>query len=315
MNQGGSPAGDVRVSDAPKSNLVDRFAPERARPFLRMARIDRPIGWWLLLLPCWWSAALAAVTTGRFGPDPAHLLLFLIGAVVMRGAGSTWNDFVDRDLDGRVERTRSRPIPSGAVTPKQALAFMVMQLLIGLAVLLGFNRFAIIVGLCSMLPVVIYPFMKRFTNLPQIVLGLAFAWGGLMGWAALRGDLQMPALLLYATAIVWTFGYDTIYAMQDIEDDAIVGIGSTARLFGDRVKEAVTITYGVTVILAAAALWSARVGLLSWLGLAAFAAHLAWQVRTLRQGDPQLALMLFRSNRNAGLLFFAGLTLDALVKI
>ena len=181
--------GDVRVSDAPKGNLVDRFAPEKTKPYLRMARIDRPIGWWLLLLPCWWSASLAAITINRFGPDWTHIVLFLIGAVAMRGAGSVWNDVVDRDIDGKVERTRSRPIPSGAVTPKQALAFMGLLGLVGLAVLLSFNRFAIVVGLCSLIPVVIYPFMKRFTNLPQAVLGLAFAWGGLMGWAALRGDL------------------------------------------------------------------------------------------------------------------------------
>lgn len=308
-------AGDIRVSDAPKNNLVDRFAPERARPFLRMARIDRPIGWWLLLLPCWWSAALAAVSVNRFGPDPVHLLLLLVGAVAMRGAGSVWNDIVDRDLDGRVERTRSRPIPSGAVTVKQAAAFMALLCLIGLLVLLSFNRFAIVVGLCSLLPVVIYPFMKRFTNLPQLVLGLAFAWGALMGWAALRGDLAAPAYLLYAAAIVWTFGYDTIYAMQDIEDDEIVGIGSTARLFGAQVRAGVAAAYWLTLVLLALALWLTPAGLLSWAGLVAFAAHLVWQVVALRRDDPALALRLFRSNRDAGLLLFGGIALDSLITL
>lgn len=307
--------GDVRVSDAPKDNIVDRFAPERARPFLRMARIDRPIGWWLLLLPCWWSSALAAVSLNRTGPDLLHLLLLLIGAVAMRGAGSVWNDIVDRDLDGRVERTRSRPLPSGAVTVKQAAAFMALLCCIGLLVLLSFNRFAVLVGFCSLLPVVIYPFMKRFTNLPQVVLGLAFAWGGLMGWAALRGDLAAPAFLLYAAAIAWTFGYDTIYAMQDIEDDEIVGIGSTARLFGGNVRLGVAGAYGLTVLLLAMALWLTPAGWLSWAGLAVFTGHLVWQVKTIRLNAPRTALMLFRSNRDAGLLFFAGIALDSMLRL
>lgn len=310
-----SGAGDIRVSDAPKGNLVDRFAPEWLRPFLRMARIDRPIGWWLLLLPCWWSSALAAVTINRTGPDILHLVLLLIGAVAMRGAGSVWNDIVDRDLDKMVERTRSRPLPSGTVTPKQAALFMGLLCLIGLAVLLSFNRFAIVVGVCSLIPVVIYPFMKRFTNLPQVVLGLAFAWGGLMGWAALRGDLQAPAFLLYAAAIAWTFGYDTIYAMQDIEDDEIVGIGSTARLFGENVRAGVAGAYVITLVLLMAALWLAKAGVLSWLGLAGFAAHLAWQLTAIRRNDPQRALMLFRSNRDAGLILFAGIALDSLLRL
>lgn len=302
------------VSDAPAGNLVDRFAPPFWRPFLRMARIDRPIGWQLLLLPCWWSAALAAIAAGMPGPNPLHVLLFWIGAVVMRGAGSAWNDLADRDLDAKVERTRSRPLPSGQVTPKQAAVFMGGLALIGLLVLLSFNRFTIALGFCSLLPVVIYPFMKRITSFPQVVLGLAFAWGGLMGWAAVFGRLDAPALLIYAAAIAWTFGYDTIYALQDVEDDELVGIGSTARFFGDRAREAVGVSYGIALALAGGAIaLTPHAGPIAWAALAGFAAHLGWQVWMLRLDDPQLALRLFKSNWPAGLILFAGLTLDALI--
>ncbi|WP_342359163.1 4-hydroxybenzoate octaprenyltransferase [Terrarubrum flagellatum] len=302
------------VSDAPAGNLVDRYAPPSWRPFLRMARIDRPIGWELLLAPCWWSAALAAVAAGLPGPDPFHIFLFWVGAIAMRGAGSAWNDLVDRDLDAKVERTRSRPIPSGQVTPKQAAVFLVALALVGLAVLLTFNRFTIIVGLCSLLPVVIYPFMKRVTSFPQVVLGMAFAWGGLMGWAAIFGRLDAPAFLIYAAAIAWTFGYDTIYALQDIEDDVLVGIGSTARFFGDRAREAVAGAYALTTVLIAISFaLTPNIGWPSWLGLAGFALHLSWQVKTLDLRDPRRALALFKSNRDSGLILFAGLVLDGLV--
>ena len=241
------------LPDAAPGQWLFQIAPPRLRPYLQLARVDRPIGWWLLLLPCWWSSALAAVAAGRSGPDIFHIILFWIGAIAMRGAGSAWNDLVDRDLDGRVERTRSRPLPSGQVTPRQAALFLVGLALIGLAVLLSFNRFAILVGFCSLLPVAIYPFMKRITSFPQIVLGIAFAWGGLMGWAAAFGRLDAPAYLIYAAAIAWTFGYDTIYALQDIEDDALVGIGSTARFFGDSARRAIALSYAATLLLAGAA--------------------------------------------------------------
>jgi 4-hydroxybenzoate polyprenyltransferase len=302
------------VADAPSGNLVDRYAPPGWRPYLRMARIDRPIGWQLLLAPCWWSAALAAVAAERAGPDLLHLLLFLVGAVVMRGAGSVWNDLADRDLDARVERTRSRPLPSGQISPRQAAAFMAALALAGLAVLLTFNRFTVLLGLCSLAPVLIYPFMKRITSFPQVVLGLAFAWGGLMGWAALFGRLDAPALLIYAAAIAWTFGYDTIYAMQDVEDDALVGIGSTARFFGDSARLAVAASYALAVGLAGLAIAvTPHVGLWSWIGLGAFAAHLGWQAAAVAPADPSSALRLFRSNRDAGLLLFAGFALDSLI--
>src|SRR5690606_1265979 len=205
---------------------------------------DRPIGWKLLLWPCWWSAALAASAGAEPGaslasvlPSPWHLVLFLIGAIAMRGAGCTYNDLVDQDIDDKVERTRSRPLPSGQVTRLQAWAFLVTQALAGLAVLLQFNAFAVIVGIGSLLVVAIYPFAKRFTDWPQFFLGLAFSWGALMGWAAHFGSLNLAALLLYFGSILWVIGYDTIYAHQDKEDDALVGVRSTARLFAENTKQ------------------------------------------------------------------------------
>src|SRR6202521_2445214 len=223
------------VADA-TGNWVDSFAPPWLRPYLRLARLDRPIGSWLLLLPCWWSAGLAAIAAGERLPELRYLAMFFIGAFAMRGAGCTWNDIVDRDLDRRVERTRSRPIPSGQVSVAQAALFLLAQALVGLLVLVQFNRFAIAAGIASLAIVVIYPFMKRVTYWPQIVLGLAFSWGALMGWAAAFGGLDPPALVLYAGSIAWVIGYDTVYAHQDREDDALIGIKSTALLFGERTR-------------------------------------------------------------------------------
>jgi 4-hydroxybenzoate polyprenyltransferase len=239
-------------------------------------------------------------------------VLFLIGAVAMRGAGSTYNDIADRDLDARVERTRLRPLPSGRLRVRHALAFLVLQALVGLAVLLQFNGTAIVVGLASLAPVAIYPFMKRVMPMPQAVLGLAFGWGALMGWVAVFGRLDAPALWLYAGTILWIVGYDTIYAVQDIEDDEIVGIHSSARLFGARLRPAVGLCYAGTVALFVPALAGAGAGHLGWLGLALFAAHLAGQVIRLSERDGARALALFRSNRDAGLILFAGLAADAL---
>ncbi len=215
-----------------------RIWPARLQPFVQLARIDRPIGWQLLLLPCWWSATLAG-DVARTGPNPAHLVLFLIGAVAMRGAGSTFNDIIDRDIDRRVERTRGRPIASGRVSRRAAAMFLILQSLVGAAVLFSFNPFSIALGLGSLVIVAAYPFAKRVTHWPQAVLGLAFAWGALIGWAAVFGSLAVPPLLLYAAAILWTIGYDTIYALQDTTDDAVVGIGSTALYFGRAVRPAV----------------------------------------------------------------------------
>jgi 4-hydroxybenzoate polyprenyltransferase len=302
-----------RVADA-TGNWVDHLAPAWTRPYLRLARLDRPIGSWLLLLPCWWSAALAAVAARQAAPDPWHLFLFFVGAFAMRGAGCTWNDIVDRDLDARVERTRSRPIPSGQVSVAAAAAFLLVQALIGLAVLLQFNRFAIGTGFASLAVVAIYPFMKRITHWPQIVLGFAFSWGALMGWAAAFARLDAPALVLYAGAIAWVIGYDTIYAHQDREDDALIGVKSTAILFGSATRPLLALFYGLAVVLIGSAGYLAGAGIVFALALVAFAAHLAWQQRRLDIGDPALCLTLFKSNRDAGLILFAGLVLDALAR-
>lgn len=304
----------ARVADS-TGNWVDTHAPVWSRPYLRLARYDRPIGSWLLLMPCWWSAALAAGVAHDVRSLPLVVLLFFIGAFVMRGAGCTWNDITDRDLDAKVERTRSRPIPAGQVGVKQALAFLVAQALIGLMVLLQFNRFAILTGIASLVIVAIYPFMKRITWWPQMVLGLAFSWGALMGFAVAFGRLDATALLLYAGSIAWVIAYDTIYAHQDAEDDALIGIKSTARLFADRTHLALVLFYGLAVVLIGAALVTAHAGVAAWIGLAGFAAHLGWQVHRLDTADPALCLRVFKSNRDAGLLLFAALLVDAVLRV
>ncbi|HEU0084718.1 MAG TPA: 4-hydroxybenzoate octaprenyltransferase, partial [Bradyrhizobium sp.] len=293
-------------------NWVDRRAPLWSRPYLRLSRLDRPIGSWLLLLPCWWSAALAAGNAHDVSRLPLVLGLFFVGAFAMRGAGCTWNDITDRDLDAKVERTRSRPIPAGQVSVSQAAVFLVLQALVGLAVLLQFNRFAVAAGIASLIIVAVYPFMKRITYWPQIVLGLAFSWGALMGFAVTLGRIDAAALVLYAGSIAWVIGYDTIYAHQDAEDDALIGIKSTALLFGDRTRPALMLFYGLAVALIGVALALAGAGWMAWLGLAAFAAHLVWQIKRLEIGDARLCLRVFKSNRDAGLLLFAGLLADAI---
>jgi len=303
----------ARVADS-TGNWVDTHAPLWLRPYLRLCRLDRPIGSWLLLLPCWWSAALAAGVARDLSQLPLTILLFFIGAFAMRGAGCTWNDITDRDLDAKVERTRSRPIPAGQVSVKRALLFLALQALVGLCVLLQFNCFAVFTGIASLLIVAIYPFMKRITYWPQVVLGLAFSWGALMGFAVTLQRIDATALLLYAGSISWVIGYDTIYAHQDAEDDALIGVKSTARLFGARTREALMIFYGLAVVLIAAALWRGGVHWPAWLGLAAFAVHLGWQIRRLEISDPALCLRLFKSNRDAGLLLFAGLLIDAAMR-
>ena len=302
-----------RVADS-TGNWVDRSAPPSIRPYLRLSRFDRPIGSWLLLMPCWWSAALAAGearTTHELWPT---LALFFVGAFVMRGAGCTWNDITDRRLDAQVERTRSRPIPSGQVTVAQAAAFMVLQALIGLAVLVQFNGVAIFAGIASLGIVAAYPFMKRVTYWPQVVLGLAFSWGALMGFAALLGRIEAAALVLYAGSIAWVIGYDTIYAHQDTEDDALIGIKSTALLFGARTRKMLTLFYGLAVALIGTALALCAARWPAYCGLIAFAAHLTWQIARLDISDSADCLRLFKSNRDAGMLLFAGLLADAMMR-
>lgn len=298
--------------DAQRNTLAERILPPRFMPYARLARWDRPIGWWLLLWPCWWSAAMAAVASGAAIPNLWHMLLFLIGAVAMRGAGCTYNDIVDRDIDRQVERTRARPVASGAISVRAAQIFMVLQSFTGLAVLLQFNTFAIFLGMGSLAVVAIYPFMKRITSWPQIVLGLAFSWGALMGWAAVFGGLGWPPLLLYVGCVLWTIGYDTIYAHQDTEDDAIVGVKSTALLFGERTKPWVGGFYVGAWLLIAAAGIMAGGGIVFALGMVAAGLHLAWQVRSLDIADSALCLAVFKSNRDFGTIVFAAFALDAL---
>jgi 4-hydroxybenzoate polyprenyltransferase len=307
----GNPAGPA-PADAAKDNIVDRYAPVPWQPYLRMARIDRPVGWQLLLLPCWWSAALAAAASNNH-PRFDHFLLFLIGAIAMRGAGCVWNDIVDRELDARVERTRNRPLPSGQIKVRQAAAFAIGLCLVGLIVLLSLNSFSIALGFLSLAPVAVYPFMKRITNYPQAVLGLTFSWGALMGWAAFTGGITAAPVFLYIATNLWVIGYDTMYAIQDIDDDGIVGIRSTARHFGPKVPQLVAGCYAGSVVLTATALALAGVGLFSWLGLAAFAAHLAWQGQRLHGADGATAHQLFKSNWHAGLLLALGLFIDCFV--
>jgi len=295
------------IADASATNWVDRHAPDGLKPYLKLGRFDRPIGSWLLLFPCWWSQTLAELKAGAAYPNLWYLALFFIGAFVMRGAGCTWNDIVDRDYDVRVARTALRPIPSGQLSVKQAVAFGILLCLVGLVVLLQFNRFTIILGLSSMALVAIYPFAKRYTYWPQIVLGLTFKWGALVGWAAIQASLDVSALALYAGCVLWTIGYDTIYAHQDKEDDELVGLKSTALRFGDRTPAWLVAFYG-----SAAALW-AIAGLLTgaqglfFAALLVIAAHFAWQIRTLDVSDSANCLVRFRGNRFVGWIMLAGI--------
>ncbi len=242
------------------------------------------------------------------------MALFYVGAVAMRGAGCTFNDIIDRDLDRHVARTRMRPLPAGEVTVLQAMVWLAILCAVGLAVLLQFNAFTVVLGASSLLIVAVYPFMKRITGMPQAVLGLAFSWGALVGWSAVHGGLSLAPALLYLAAVVWTIGYDTIYALQDIEDDAVVGIRSSARTFGAHTQLAVGLCYGAAMCLAGLSVALAGGGVVAMIGVAAFALHLARQVWDLHGADPVQALRLFRSNRDAGLLLAAGLCLDPVLR-
>ena len=310
-----------RVADAPSGNFVYRLLPRPLWPYAQLARWDRPIGWQLLLWPCLWSAALAgnvpgAAEAGYGLPDMAiNCLLFTIGAIAMRGAGCTYNDLVDHRIDDKVARTRSRPLPSGRVSRGQAQIFILFQALAGLFVLLSFNGFAVVTGFASLLFVAIYPFAKRFTDWPQFFLGLAFSWGALMGWAAAFGALSLAPFVLYAAAILWTIGYDTIYAHQDKEDDVIVGVRSTALLFGANTKRWLAGIYGAAVLLLVAAFVLAGAHWAAYIGLAAAAVHFGYQISALRIDDPDQCLALFKSNSIAGGLIFAGLAAGAAVSI
>ncbi|HEY9012693.1 MAG TPA: 4-hydroxybenzoate octaprenyltransferase [Devosia sp.] len=300
------------VADAQSGNWVDRFFPEWLKPYARLARWDRPIPLLLLFWPCAFGLTLATLSDPSRGFDLWAVFLFLVGSVLMRGAGCTFNDIVDTDIDMKVERTRSRPIPSGQVTRKQAWLFLVVQSLLGALILVQFNWLTIGLGVASLALVAIYPFMKRVTWWPQFFLGLAFNWGALLGWTSQTGSLALPPLLLYAGGILWTIGYDTFYAMQDIEDDALIGVKSTARLFGDRGRQMIGVFYVGAVIFWLAAAVTAGGGPLLVLLMLAPVAVLTWQVLTLRPGDQQDARAKFYANHWVGVSFTLVMLAEAL---
>ena len=309
-----------QVADAVRGNWVDRYAPRWSRPYLRLSRADRPIGSWLLALPGWWGVLLAAAAD-----SPGWFDLWIIagsglGAILMRGAGCTWNDITDRDIDAAVARTRSRPIPSGQVSVAQALLWLALQCLAALAILLTFNTTAIALGFAALIPVVIYPFAKRFTWWPQVFLGIAFNWGALLAWVAHTGSLSLAPVLLYLAGIAWTLFYDTIYAYQDTEDDALIGVKSTARLFGDNSKAWLRGFLVAAVLLMAGAIITAlpaSAGILAMViaiaGAWGFGWHLVWQLGQLDTADPENCLRLFRANRDSGLIVALFFALAALV--
>jgi 4-hydroxybenzoate polyprenyltransferase len=299
------------LADALTGHWTERL-PDHWKPYARLARLDRPVGWWLLLWPCWWSSLMATNGPG-YPPNLLHLVLFLIGAIVMRGAGCTYNDILDRDIDAAVLRTRDRPLPSGQVTVGEAIVFLFAQALVGLIVLLQFNTQTILLGLVSLVVVAIYPLAKRVVDWPQLFLGIAFSWGALLGWTAAYGRLQAPAILLFAGGLMWTVGYDTIYAHQDREDDELIGIRSTARLFGHRTWPFLVVIYAGATAFIGWAFWMAGLGIPAFVGLAAGAVQLGWQIVILDIEDPANCLRVFRSNQYYGWIVFGGLLADSIV--
>ena len=292
-----------RKSDIQMDSWIDRVLPTILRPYGRLARLDRPIGTWLLLLPCWWGVTLAS----DGWPDPVLLGLFALGSLAMRGAGCTFNDLADRNYDARVARTASRPIASGAVTVRQAVVFLVFQLAVGLVVVVNFDTFTIQLAVASLALVALYPFAKRITDWPQAVLGLTFNWGVLVGWSAVAGTLSPLPVIVYVAAVFWTLGYDTIYAHQDKLDDIEIGIRSSAIRLGSRTKPALVGFYGLMVGLLAVAGLEARLEGVFWVGLTLTTAHLAWQVKRVRIDSPETCLAVFRSNRDTGLIVLASI--------
>lgn len=298
------------VADAPSGNWIDRFAPDWLKPYARLARWDRPIGFELLFWPCAFGLALAAIDDPLRGFDWIAVVLMLVGAVLMRGAGCTFNDIVDRDIDDKVARTRSRPIPSGQVSVRQAAGFLVAQALLGFVILIQFNAFTVVLGIASLVLVAIYPFMKRVTWWPQVFLGLAFSWGALMAWSSQTGSLRVAVLLAYFGCIMWVIGYDTIYALQDVEDDALIGVKSTARLFGDRAREIIGGFYAGAWLLWTVAAIMTGAGLIYFAGSLIVAAMLGWQVYTLKADEPGNALARFKFNHVVGAVLTLALLAD-----
>ncbi len=298
---------DRIIADASKQNWVDLYAPEGLQPYMKLSRLDRPIGTWLLLLPCLWSIALAAPMGGF--PNLWLFILFGIGALVMRGAGCTLNDITDRNFDGQVERTKKRPIPSGQVSLLQAFLWLGFQCLIGFLILLQFNTFAIMLGAASLILVAIYPFAKRFTYWPQFFLGLAFNYGALLGWAAVKGDLGVAPVIMYLGGIAWTLGYDTIYAHQDKEDDVLIGVKSTALKFGESTRSWLIGFYSVIFIALIMSGYVAGLTVPFYIVMAGAGAQLAWQIKNLDIDNPDICLLLFKSNKIFGLVVLAAIIL------
>lgn len=300
---------ETKVADALPNSWVYRLLPVWVWPYAQLARWERPIGWWLLMWPCWWSLAIAVSAKGNvdWRQTAEFLSLFMLGAIAMRGAGCTYNDLVDENIDNQVTRTRARPLPSGRVSRTHAKIFIGLQLLVGLLVLLQFNNATILLGCLSLITIIIYPFMKRVTYWPQLFLGLAFSWGAWVGWSSLFGKVGLVSALLYAGCILWVIGYDTIYAHQDLEDDALVGVKSTAILFGDKTKMALVLLYSGALVLIVASLFFAGVSWPAYVGLLLGAGHLAWQIARLRIEDADHCWMLFNSNTQFGWLFFVGI--------
>ncbi|MGC1303479.1 MAG: 4-hydroxybenzoate octaprenyltransferase [Caulobacteraceae bacterium] len=296
---------DQRLPDARPDNWVDRWAPAGLRPWLKLGRFDRPAGIWLLMLPGWQGVALADALLGRL-PDLRLLGLIAVGATAMRAAGCAFNDIVDRKMDAKVARTAGRPVASGRIGVKSAWVYLVGLSLLGLCVLLCMNLIAILLGVGSLALVAAYPFMKRITWWPQAWLGLTFNWGALLGYAAVRGRIDWPAAILYVSGIFWTLGYDTIYAVQDIEDDALAGVKSSARRLGSEVRLGVMAFYAVTILMFGGLTKFAPQG---WALLVAAAMHLTWQATQVKRDDPQGALRLFKSNRDVGLMVFFALAI------
>jgi 4-hydroxybenzoate polyprenyltransferase len=303
---------DQPVADAVLAHWADRLLPRGFRPYARLARLERPIGWWLLALPGWWAICLAQVSEGGGVPSIKLLLLFLIGAIIMRGAGCTLNDIIDRRFDAQVARTRSRPLPSGQVSVREAVLFLIALLGLGLIILLQFNQFSILLGAASLALVAIYPFMKRITYWPQLVLGLAFNWGALLGFAALTNELGSAALCLYVGGVCWTLAYDTIYAHQDKEDDLLIGVKSTALRLGAATKPWLLLFFLLAVVFIDLAGIFAGASAIFHLGVAMAGAHALWQLSQLDTDNPESCLQLFRSNRDFGFLIFAGALLASI---
>lgn len=311
-----------RVADAPSDNWVYRFLPQSFWPLAQMARWDRPIGWQLLLLPCLWSAAMAANAQIASGVEPLlsiyqtfvwHCALFTIGAIAMRGAGCTYNDLVDHELDAQVERTRSRPLPAGRISRKNAKLFIIAQLGVGALVLFQFNWFTILLAIASLVVVAIYPFAKRFTDWPQLFLGLAFSWGALVGWSAVFEEVTWASFCLYLAAVFWTIGYDTIYAHQDREDDALIGVRSTARLFAANTKIWLALLYGLTLLLLALAYYLSGMPFVAYITLFFVMGLFIWQIKVLDINNPEQCLRLFKFNGKVGLIIFAGLAIALVI--